>query len=73
MLGEINGEGSKLRIDVSRALAAQVPWGDPRLKSGAPQRQILKSLKWVPRHPFEEISPISSNVSKASKAYMAQI
>ena len=44
MLGEINGEGSKLRIDVSRALAAQVPWGDPRLKSGAPQRQILKSL-----------------------------
>jgi hypothetical protein len=27
----------------------------PRLKSGALERQILKSLKRVPRHPFERI------------------
>jgi len=57
MLGEINGEGSKLRIDVSRALAAQVPWGDPRLKSGAPQRQILKSYKRAPWRPFVTPGP----------------
>ena len=47
--------------------------GVPRLKSGAPQRQILKSLKRLPGQPFEDISPISSKVSKASKACMAQI
>jgi len=27
----------------------------PRLKSGDLERQILKSLKRVPRHPFERI------------------
>ena len=41
-------------------------WGGPRLKSGALQRQILKSLKMVPRHHFEDISPISLKVSKAA-------
>jgi hypothetical protein len=35
--------------------------------------QILKSLKKVPGDLFEDISPISSKVSKASKACMAQI
>ena len=43
-----------------------VAWGDPRLKSGALQRQILKSLKSVPGHTFEDISPISLKVSKAA-------
>ena len=40
----------------------------PWLKSDAPQRQILKCLKWVPGHPFEDISPISLKSVKSLKS-----
>jgi len=60
-------------LDGHRVRRGTGAWGDPRPKSGALQRQILKFSKGLPGHPFEDILPISLNVSKASNACMAQM
>ena len=49
-----------------QSIDAVETWGDPRPKSGALGGQILKFLKRVPRHSFEDILPISLKVSKAA-------
>ena len=45
-------------------------WGDPRLKSGALQHQILKSLKMLPRQDFK--APGSNSLLKVSKRAVNQ-
>ena len=41
--------------NISRGIGPEAAWGVPRLKSGAPQRQILKSPKGCPGSLFMRI------------------
>ena len=50
---------------IFRSTKTPLSWGVPRLKSGALQRQILKSLKMMPWHHFK--AP-GSNILKSLKS-----